>query len=447
MKKIIAPFVFFLAVSLQALAQTPALKIDSLISAHAKDARFNGVVLVAEKGKIILEKGYGFKNAEQKKSNDANTVFQVGSVTKQFTAAIVSQLQQEKKLSVKDKLSKYFPGFPNGDKITIEHLLTHTSGIYNYTNDTVLMRGDVTRPRTESEMIAFFKNRPLSFEPGTKFEYSNSGYSLLGYIIEKVTKKPYEKVMRERILQPLQMTRSGFDFTHLASPDKAKGYFALGGAAASPAPVVDSTIAYAAGALYATAGDLYKWERSIYTDKILTPESWKTTFTPFRRKYGYGWSIDTLFNKTLHAHSGGIHGFSSFLVRFPKEEVVIIMLSNASSPGLDNLSKSIAAVVFNQPYELPLSNTEIKVDTAILKQYTGEYELAPSFTITVTLKDGHLFGQGTGQPQFELFPKSETRFFLKAVVAEVAFLKGTDGTFSEMMLYQGGREVKGVKIK
>jgi CubicO group peptidase (beta-lactamase class C family) len=184
----------------------------------------------------------------------------------------------------------------------------------------------------------------------------------------------------------------------------------LSGAAASPAPVVDSTIAYAAGALYATAGDLYKWERSIYTDKILTPESWKTTFTPFRRKYGYGWSIDTLFNKTLHAHSGGIHGFSSFLVRFPKEEVVIIMLSNASSPGLDNLSKSIAAIVFNQPDEAPLSNTEIKVDTAILKLYTGEYELAPSFTITVTLKDGQLFGQEPASPNSSCFLKRRPAF-------------------------------------
>ncbi len=293
-----------------ASAQTAMQKMEELVTAYGKDGKFNGAVLVAQKGNVIYQKGTGFKNAEQKITNDANSIFQIGSITKQFTSAVIMQLVEEKKISLQDPLSKYFKGFINGDKITIEHLLTHTSGIYNYTNDTALMNSDVTRHISGDSMMAIFKKYPSDFEPGTKWNYSNSAYSMLGYIIEKVTKKPYEKIVRERIFNPLGMTHSGFDFTHLSDANKTKGYFVLG-EAITPAPIVDSTIAYSAGAIYSTVDDLAKWERAIYTDEILKPASWKATFTPQKNNYGYGWNIDTLYKKTFTAHSGGIHGLSS----------------------------------------------------------------------------------------------------------------------------------------
>jgi CubicO group peptidase (beta-lactamase class C family) len=436
-----------LALSFSSFAQSLVDKIDTLMMNHVREAKFNGVVLVAQKGKVLVEKGYGFKNWEEKTLNDKSTVFQIGSVTKQVTAAVIMQLQQEGKLSVQDKIWKYFPQFPNGDKITIEHLLTHTSGIFNYTNDTVLMRSDVTKPRSEAEMIASFQNRPLNFEPGSNWDYSNSGYSLLGYIIAKVEKKGYEQVVRERILRPLGMSNSGFDFTHLSTPAKAQGYFTLTPTSAFKAPIVDSTIAYAAGALYSTAGDLYKWERSISLGKILSPESWKKTFTPVRNNYGYGWTIDSVFGRRLIAHSGGIHGFSSYLLRFPEDDVAIIFLSNSSARGLGKMGNTIGAILFGKPYELAASATEVKLDTAVMRQYVGDYQLAPGFNIQVTLKDGQLFGQGTGQPPFQMFPRSSSRFFLKAVEAEVEFFKDTTGAVKEMILYQGGRELKGAKVQ
>ncbi len=445
MKKIFASLliVFFVA---QLNAQTTADKIEALVSAYATNGKFNGVVLVGQKGTAVFEKGYGYKNWEQKTATDPATQFQIGSVTKQFTAAVIMQLQQEKKLSVKDKLSKYFPQFPNGNKITIEHLLTHTSGIYNYTNDTGLMKGDVSKPRSGAQMMAAFKDRQLGFEPGTSWEYSNSGYSMLGYIIEKVTGKPYEKEVRERILQPLGMTASGFDFTNLSTPDKAKGYFSLTENSSAPAPIIDSTIAYSAGSMYSTVGDLYKWERAITTNKILNAESWKAKFTPQKNNYGYGWTIDTALGKTFTAHSGGIHGFTSYLIRFPQDEVAVILLSNGSSPVLGKLAKNIAAIALNQPYDMPVANTAVNVDTTVLQSYIGEYQLAPSFTITVSLNNGQLFGQATNQPAFQLHPKSSSRFFLKEVEAEVEFFKN-GGVVTEMILYQNGRELKGTKIK
>lgn len=446
MKRVLSFFIVLFA-SLQLFAQNVDAKIDALLTAYANQNKFNGVVLVAQKGNIIYQKGFGVKDAEKRLPVDVNTVFQIGSVTKQFTAAVIMQLQEEGKLSVEDKLSKYFPELPNAEKITIEHLLTHTSGLYNYTNDTAFKKADVSRPYSQKDMLALFSKYRPDFEPGAKWNYSNTGYSLLGYIIEKVTGKAYEQVVRERILQPLQMNHSGFDFTHLASADKAKGYFMLTSTKTTAAPIVDSTIAYSAGAMYSTVSDLYKWDRAIYSGKILKPQSWQKIFTPYKNKYGYGWGIDSLYGRQITAHSGGIHGFAARILRFPKEELVVIMMDNSSGTNLGKISMALSAIVFNQPYEIPGAKTEIKLDESVLKQYVGEYQLAPTFSITVRLKDGRLVAQATGQPEFDLYAAKENRFFLKVVDAEMEFVKDASGIVTEMILYQNGLTPKGKKIK
>jgi CubicO group peptidase (beta-lactamase class C family) len=446
MKKTTAYF-FILFVSFQLSAQTVEDKIDALLNAYSKDNKFNGSVLVAYKGNVLFQKGYGYKNVESQQVNDANTIYQIGSITKQITAAVIMQLHEEKKLSIQDKLSKYYPSFPNGDKITVEHLLTHTSGIYNYTNDTGLMKRNVEQSYSEDRMLAIFKDRPLDFEPGTKWNYSNSGYSLLGYIIQKVTKKPYEQVVRERILRPLGMVNSGFDFTHLKTGDKAQGYFAINGSTSMRAPIVDSSIAYAAGALYSTVGDLFKWESAISTNKILKYDSWKTVFTPYKNKYGYGWSIDSIYNKITMAHSGGIHGFSSFITRFPEDKLAVILLTNTATPTLSKISKSIAAIIYDQPYDIPQARVEIQLDETILKQYVGEYQLAPTFSIKIFLEGKQLKAQATSQPSFDLHAEKENLFFTKSVDAQIEFVKDDMGKIIELILHQNGMKPKGKKVK
>ncbi|MBD0297069.1 MAG: serine hydrolase [Bacteroidota bacterium] len=454
MKKVLT-FIFTLFICTGAVAQAMQQKtyqfvqqeMDELLKAYVKENRFNGAVLVAQKGNILFEKGYGYRDAEQRTSHTAQDVFQIGSITKQITAAVIMQLQEEGKLSVQDKLNKYFPDFPNADKITLEHLLTHTSGIYNYTNDAVILKQDVTRSYSQQELLDKFKSYPSDFEPGTKWNYSNTAYSLLGYIIEKVTNKPYERVVRERIFLPLGMTNSGFDFTHLAGNKKSKGYFSLTGDKGVPAPIVDSTIAFSAGAVYSNVEDLYKWERAIYTNKILKPSDWDAVFTPYKNNYGYGWTIDTLYNRTYMAHSGGIHGFTSFLMRFPKDEVVVIMLDNSSSSQLSKISKNLAAIALDQPFEFPRERKEVKLDNNVLQQYVGEYELAPGFIITVTLQNNALKAQATNQPPFDLFAERENFFFLKAVDAQVEFIKDETGKVTEMVLYQNGMHPRGKRIK
>lgn len=255
MKKIILlATVLFILISTH--AQDAGSKIDSFITVYARLNQFNGTALVAKKGTILLNKGYGYRNATGKIANDEQSIFQLGSITKQFTAAVILKLQEEKKLSVSDKLSQFFPAYPKGDSITIEQLLTHTSGIYSYTNDENFMSTEVAKPHSREQMMALFKDKPLDFSPGSGWNYSNSGYSILGYIIEAVTKTAYETAVRKYIFTPLQMNHSGFDFTHLKNPNKTTGYFKLEAGNAQEAPIVDSSVAYAAGSIYSTTGDL-----------------------------------------------------------------------------------------------------------------------------------------------------------------------------------------------
>ncbi|NII28152.1 serine hydrolase [Pseudoflavitalea sp. X16] len=430
-----------------ASAQTDADKINELLTTYVRLYKFNGTVLVVNKGQVVFSKGYGFKSVKDSTYNDVNTIYQLGSVTKQFTATIILQLQEQKKLSVQDKLSKYFPGLPGADTITIEHLLTHTSGIFNYTNDGKFMSSEAVKPATSEKIIALFKDKPLDFEPGTKWNYSNSGYMLLGYIIEKVAGKPYEQVVRERIFNPLGMTHSGFDFAHLADLNKATGYTMYTEKAKITAGIVDSSVSYAAGAIYSTVNDLWQWHKGLMKNTVLKPASLEKAYTPFKNNYGYGWFIDTVSGKRVVQHGGGIFGFNTNLARIPSDDACVVLLCNMNTSTLDNINKAILSILNNRPYELPKERKVITVDTAVLQQYVGEYELAPTFKLVVWLKNGNLVAQATGQQEVELFAESPAKFFLKVVDAQLEFVKGAEGKVEKVILYQNGRETAGKKIK
>ncbi|MBC7848493.1 MAG: serine hydrolase [Chitinophagaceae bacterium] len=447
MKKILAISSILTVFILSAAAQITTARLDEIMTAFTALEKFNGSVLVAKKGQVLLEKGYGWKNIKDSTRNDDKTIYQIGSVTKQFTSAIIMKLVEQKKLAVTHKLSKYYPDYPKGDSITIHNLLTHTSGIYNYTNDGKFMNSEIAKPQTEQKMISLFRDRPLDFSPGSKYSYSNSGYSLLGYIIVKVTGKSWEQNMRELILTPLRMQHSGFNFTSLKSPDKATGYFFLGAKGNQPAPIVDSTVAYSAGSLYSTVGDLYRWERSIYTNKILTADSWKKTFTPFLSKYAYGWSIDTLFDRNTTAHSGGIHGFNSYLLRFPEEELVVILIANKPTPAMNAISHTLAAASLNLPYEVPKEKVATTISDEKLATYVGTYQMDEGLEVFVELENHQLKSKISGQKFFDLFPEKEDRFFLKVVEATVEFVKGTDGKVNALIINQNGRSTTAKKIK
>ncbi len=409
--------------------------------------KFNGSVLVEKNGVILLNKGYGYSDVASKTPNDEQTIFQLGSITKQFTSAVILKLQGEKKLNVSDKLSKYFPNYPKGDSITIQELLTHTSGIYNYTNDRDFMKDGATKPATREKMIALFMNKPLDFSPGTEWNYSNSGYALLGYIIEDVTKKTYEQAVRNYIFTPLHMTHSGFDFTDLKSKEKATGYFQLNDKEAVAAPIVDSSVSFSAGAIYSTTGDLYLWHKALEQNRILSKEQQEMAYTSVKNNYGYGWGIDSIEGKRRVAHSGGIFGFTTNISRVPADDICIILLSNASDPTLQDITGNIYAVLYNKPYELPKEKVAIQLPAEKLKEYEGEYEINPDLHVVVSVKDDELTAEPTKQPTVVLYAEKEDSFFVKSPDLQIDFTRDDNKNVNGFILHQNGADIKCNKIK
>lgn len=428
-------------------SQQTAHLLDSAVNLYFQQKKFNGSVLVAQKGKILLEQGYGYKDVAAKTKADANSLYQYGSVTKQFTAALVMYLQEKGKLSIGDKLSKYFPDLPFADSVTIYHLLTHTSGIYNYTRNADFMMHDAVKPITQEKALALFRDHPLEFKPGTQFSYSNSGYMLLGYIIEKASGLPYEKLMRQVILQPLGMRTAGFDFAHNGSPDRTSGYNFIDGDKGDKAGIVDSSVSYAAGALYGSVKDLYAWHRALERGALLSAASWKQIYTPFLSKYGFGWGIDSLYGRQVIQHNGGIFGYTSTIKRFPQEDVVVIVLANNSSPRIEEMANNLAAIVFGQPVSWPKEKVAIQLSEEKLRPFVGEYELMPNFMVTIRLENGVLKVKPSGQNEADLLPLNETDFFIKNEDVDLSFVKDSAGAVTGFRFTQGGGVMQAKKIR
>ncbi|HLX92356.1 MAG TPA: serine hydrolase [Puia sp.] len=450
MKSVIVKLIFLLNVGMifsGLQAQTPAQEADELLKQYVKQNSFSGVALIAQKGSVLLEKGYGYRDVGMKLLNDTNTVFEIGTLTRQFTATLILMLADAHRLTLGDKLSAYLPGFPNGDSITIENLLTNTSGIHNYSSGEIYLQHLATLPVTVNELINSFKDRPFDFSPGTSYQYSNSGYVLLGYIIEKVTGKTYFDVLRQSIFVPLGMRHSGFDFKNLKYVDKATGYFKLTAKTALKAPVADSTETYAAGAIFSTLGDLYKWDRALYSGKLLQDSSLRRAFTPFLNNYGLGWIIDSSFGKKVVMHEGDIFGFESFIARVPADQTCIILLENKQSSGLSRIAENINSILNGQPYDFPLPHAEIDVDSSTLQTYVGQYRLGPNFILDVTLENGQLMIQATGQAKTELYAEKKNLFFMKFESEEIEFLKNPDDTIDRLVLSQYGQKLTALKIR
>jgi len=444
MKKLIIA-IYALLVCLSSAAQQQNARLDSLLNYYQQQFDYNGVAYVVQKGNVLLSKGYGYRDHEHKIKHDPKSVFQMGSVTKQFTAQIVLKLAEAGKISLEDKLNKFIPAYPNGNKITIKNLLTHTSGIYNYTEDRKWL--DSEGHIEHLTIINSFKDSALAFEPGAKFEYSNSNYYLLGYIIEQVTGKSYETVAREFLLKPAGMTHSGFDFARLKSANKSVGYYVSGNNGLQKAPISDSTISWSAGGLYSTAEDMYKWHKSLQQYKFVNKNWQEKAYTPFKSKYGFGWFVDSLDKLRVLGHSGGIPGFESYIMRVEEQDLCIILITNHMG-GVTNQNKmavNIVNALYGKEFKMPVVSKEISLDAATLKKYVGEYVLDPTFSINITVKNNCLYAQGSGQPDLQIFPESEHLFYAKVVDAKLEFINGDDGKIAKIILHQNGHSIPGLK--
>jgi CubicO group peptidase (beta-lactamase class C family) len=364
-----------LAAQLTAFAQDHAAKIQELLALAHEYRQFNGAALVAENGKIVYKGAFGPANMEWNIPNTPDTKFRLGSITKQFTATVVMQLVEQGKIKLDARLSDYLPDYrkDTGSKVTIHHLLTHTSGIPSYTSQPGFFENVSRNPYKVDEFVKKYASGDLEFEPGSKYTYNNSGYFLLGAIIEHVTGKPYEQVLKENIFDALGMKNTGYDHHGTILPKRATGYSKTPDGYAN-AGYLDMSIPYAAGSLYSTVEDLYLWDQALYTDKLLSAQSKALMYKPFLDNYAYGWVVTNASFKQndqpvqVISHNGGINGFTTTIVRFPKEKNLIVMLDNTGSEYLDRLSDSIAKILYNQPYEPPKISIVSALDKTIAEK-------------------------------------------------------------------------------
>jgi len=552
--------IFTLLLSLfVSLASVQAAKLDKQLDDYLKAAhevwKFHGAALVAKDGKVILKKGYGMANIGLGVPNSPEMKFQIGSITKQFTAAAVLKLEEKGLLDLNDPITKHLSDYPaeSGDKITIHHLLSHTSGIPNYTNMPGVME-NVALAASVEDLIAIFRDEPLDFEPGEEYRYSNSNYIVLGAIIEKISGQTYEDCLQENVFGPLGMDNSGYDHRDRIMKNRAAGYSENQDGELLNAEFLHMSTPYAAGALYSTVGDMFIWDQALYTDKLLSQSSRQKMFTPNKGDYGYGWVIRESFGRKYIWHNGGIPGFHTQIDRWVDDKVCVVVLSNNDSAPAGNISGALGAIVFGEPYELPVIKTPVEmdpsvfddyqgvyqieegvyriitaddtamysqhsagplfrifpeaedkfyfehdhmttlrferdgngavvrhlihrargddpaeklgpeeadkvlaereakyevaeVDPAIYEKYVGEYKLPIGMNLTVRTREGKIFTEPTGQPEAEMFPKSETEYFLKVVDAQITFVLDENGTVTGLILHQGGQDFPGEKIE
>ena len=423
-------------------------KAEEYMAAAVAVDGFSGSILVARNGQPVISKGYGMANVELGVPNTPQSVFRLGSITKQFTGMAITMLQERGKLSVSDPICKYLTHCPPAwQPLTVKHLLTHTSGIPNYTSFPEFGKSAVL-PVSSPGMMALLKDKPLEFAAGEKFAYSNSGYFLLGTIIERASGKSYEAFLQENIFTPLGMKNTGYDSPIRIIKNRAAGYARQSGEMVNAA-YMDMSIPYAAGSLYSTTGDLLIWDQALYTEKLGIRKSLDEMFTPLKGDtgYGYGWSMGKRFERQMIAHGGGIYGFATQITRFPADRITIIVLCNVQGAPAGKVAGDLAAIVFGGEYQIPKERKEIAVDAKILEKYVGQYQIPPSVTISVTLENGKLLGQLAGQGKFALLAESETVFFSKDVNAQISFNKDAQGQVTGLTLSQGGGNTPAQKIK
>jgi CubicO group peptidase (beta-lactamase class C family) len=422
-------------------------KVDEYMNARLDAKGYGGAVLIVKDGKPIAAKGYGFADAEAKTPIKPDTKFRIGSVTKQFTAALILMLQEDGKLNVQDPVCKYLdPCPPAWQPVTLHHLLSMTSGITSITSlpnwRTELRFKDLT----PVESIAQVSALPLKAKPGEAYEYSNTNYIALGHIIEKVSGKTYEQVLNGRIIDPLGLKNTGLDGSKKQLENAALGYtFRNGGN--TRADVASILTPFSAGSMYSTTEDLYAWQTALLNGRVFKNKATlDAMLTPNKSNYGYGFIVvtDPKGRKRV-THGGGIEGFLSDAVYFPEEKLFIAALTNNDRGAVGEVMAALDAIAVGAPYTLPKKRTAIKVDPAVLDRYVGEYQLGPAMTFKIERGPEGLTLEPTNQPKVPLFAESETDFYLTVVDATLKFLKDETGKVTGFEFTQGGRTSKAAK--
>lgn len=431
---VLLPVIFLFTTKAQEIKKvSPELKqmtseFDRLLSEQFKPGETGCAALVAKNGQIIYKKAFGMANLELNVPMQPDMVFRIGSITKQFTAVSILQLMEQGKLSLQDDIRKFISDYPTqAYNITIENLLTHTSGIKSYTNVPEFQKY-VREDKTPQEAIDMFRNLPMEFAPGTKWNYNNSGFFLLGYIIEKITGKTYAEYVEENIFKPAGMTNSCYGSDTKLIKNRAYPYKPDGNGFAN-ADYLSMKLPYSAGALMSTVEDLYKWNRALISGKLIKKESLDKAFTEYKLTsgkgtgYGYGWFIKELQGSRTIEHGGGINGYLTNSIYLPAEDVFVAVFSNNEGKAPEMVSTKMAAIAIGKPWNYK----EIPLDKTTIDAFAGIYEDEDKNQRTIIPDGDKLFSQRPGSPMYRILPFEKDKFYFNDSFTTVAFSRDASG--------------------
>jgi CubicO group peptidase (beta-lactamase class C family) len=415
-------------------AQAPGDAFQQVVKPYVDAQMFMGSVLVAKEGEIIFSKSYGMADVEWNIPNSPTTRFNIASMTKQFTAASVLLLEDRGKLKTDDSVRKYLTDAPaSWDKITIYHLLTHTSGI----------SGDAAKyePGTPDKLA--FNNKPLDFQPGDQWAYTNLGYIVLGYLIERISGQTYEEFVRENLFKPLGMNDSGLLSFVSILPRRASGYWP-GSDGLENADRPDARIGFSSGSLYSSTEDLLRWEERLFGGKVLSPASLRKMTTPFKNDYACGLYVHRVNGRLVIEHDGNNVGFNSDMAYYPEHRIAVIVLANLNGTVTGEMTKALAAVAHGETPPAPSVHREISLSKEVLTRYAGTYQFQHD-TLKMVPEGNHLLVEFENGGTLPVFPESETKFFSKPWPIQFEFSKNDNGEFTILTRHDDGKEEQGTK--
>ena len=409
-------FALLAVFSLSIYSQNLEQEVDAILAAQYERKGPGATALIYKNGDVIFRKGFGYANVELGVKMSPEHVFEIGSITKQFTAIAILMLEEQGKLTVEDDITKYIPDYPtHGKSITIHHLLNHTSGIKSYTSMQSFQK-NARVDMTPTEIIDFFKNEPMDFDPGEQFLYNNSGYIILGHIIEVITGDSYANFIQKNFFDKLGMNNSYYGSHSEIIKNRASGY-KQGENGFENADYLSMTLPYAAGSLMSNVDDLLKWQKALNTNQLISKATYEKAINGSKLNngehigYGYGLGAGKIQGSKSISHGGGIFGYTTQGIYMPKEDVFISILTNCGCNSPGGVANKIAAIAIGKPFLDKADAIALSEDK--LKQCVGAYQFPDGAIRHITVKNGKIFSQREGSTKLEIYPMSETKFIFE----------------------------------
>jgi len=408
---------------------------------------FRGAVLVARRGEVVFSGGFGAADAAGTRANAPSTRFSIGSATKAFTAAAVLSLRDAGLVDLDDPLADYVPEYSpsEGEGVTLRRLLSHSAGVPDLGLDPRTL-GDLTRPRSPLELIGPIMERPLDFKPGERAQYSNAGYALLGLVVERAGGMPYADFVRERLLDPLGMGRTGYGPDDGTDPDVAEGLLELADGRTVAAPRFHPSLGYSAGGLYSTVEDLRLWDRGLAAGRVLSDDSRELMFTPGPGGFGLGWLVMETWGRKDIAHGGGAPGYGAWIERWPDDEAFVAVLSNVGNAPVGEIGRSLAAILFGRETQTPRPRLVVPAAPDSWSELVGSYRIENGGIREVLREGDRLFVRRDGGANYPILPgRPDLYFFPNDKGATIRFVRDTSGRVTGHVFHQLGIDERAVK--